>query len=576
MRKKLIFLPFLFIMTMLFAILLGFSKTKVVYAADNYLRLVRNEVVVNEYSSFATIMIAAQDGDVIELTKDYSGTFYPLLDKNVVFDFCDYTLTLTGGYFIIDSDDVVFRASGSGGLTKASGRCIYFGQNGDHYGSDTHLTIESGVYDVFNLYYSDGAARDLSSATVAEDLEDNITINGGTFMFVNNDFRNGLRNFISSHKLVLSTDSPKRTLTIKNESYVSSENTKASAKISYTEGYSCYQKVTSLSSSDAGKQYILAYVNKTEDVIYIMKNYANASYHTMYTDKHNNVNRTNDGTWYINSNSEFIGDVDEDFFVELGWDSNGYTFTVNINDANPSNDQCLFYNKTAGSRLEPMSDSYKSDTTNYIYKFGFNTVDYYFYPIGVNSLSIVYTPNLEYANLIRVAAPSYESGLGDNHNVRLHLFEKVDIDPVVDSASLRFGDCITKEMYDYLSGCGTTVTFGVVAKLTSALGGEELKYANAQIKKAITPVRVSAAGATEEDLEGNFYQFALVLSGITSSNFDTSVTARCYVCVDGDYYYFNESVYSLKTLANAYYNAVDTSSYTEHLPVLGYLKDYGD
>ena len=70
-----------------------------------------------------------------------------------------------------------------------------------------------------------------------------------------------------------------------------------------------------MSSSDAGKKYLIGYVNKSEDVIFLMKNYENASYHVMYADKHNNVNKTNDGTWYINSNSEFYGNPDEDFFV---------------------------------------------------------------------------------------------------------------------------------------------------------------------------------------------------------------------------------------------------------------------
>ena len=217
------------------------------------------------------------------------------------------------------------------------------------------------------------------------------------------------------------------------------------------------------------------------------------------------------------------------------------------------------------------------EDANYIYKFNFNDPEDYLYPLGVNKC-IVYSASGTYINLFRMAGTgvSYESGLGDHENVRAHLFEKVDIDPVVNSAALRFGQTISKDMYDFLSGCGTTVTFGVIAKLTSALGGDELEYANAQIKKTITPVRVSSAGATTEDLEGDFYQFALVLSGLTSTDYETSVTARCFVCIDGTYYYFNPSVYSLKTLASAYYNAVDTSAYTDHLPVLGYLKDYGD
>ncbi|MCR5422012.1 MAG: hypothetical protein K6E74_00030, partial [Bacilli bacterium] len=200
----------------------------------------------------------------------------------------------------------------------------------------------------------------------------------------------------------------------------------------------------------------------------------------------------------------------------------------------------------------------------------------YLYPLSTNSC-IAYTPNLTYANMFRVApnAQVYESGIGDSHTVRAHLFEKVVVNPEVDEAAIRFGKAITKDMYDFLSGAGTTVSFGVIAKRTSALGGDELTVANASMTRAITPVRVSAPGAAVEDLEGDYYQFALVIDEITEADFETSITARVYVCIDGDYYYMSARDFSVKTLAAAYFNAADTSAYTEHLGVLEYLKDYG-
>ena len=199
MKKKVLILPYLLIMLMAIGLLMLFPKSKVVYAVDNYLRLVRNEVVINEYSSFSSAINAAQDGDVIELTRDYSANIQVDINKNVIIDYCDYTLALTGGYLMVDSDDVVFRASGSGGLTRSS-KSVCMGYSGTNFGSGIHLTIESGVYDVFNVYYNDGDAQGLDSANAAEDLEDNLTINGGTFMFANNDIRNGFRNFISRWK----------------------------------------------------------------------------------------------------------------------------------------------------------------------------------------------------------------------------------------------------------------------------------------------------------------------------------------------------------------------------------------
>ena len=565
MRKKLI-------MSLLMAIILAFVAifvpVKSVRAEGNTCMIVETGV---EYDTFMNAKKAAKSGETIKLLQDITIGSYSI-NKNLIIDFDDYTLTCTGSYFMSFSIGeanytLTFKASRNGGF---SGSNLVNIQEID---SNTKVTIESGTYDKFAIRDS-VHSKNLNDDGFVTEMAGIIVVNSGTFYLSSSEGRTNLISLLPADTFRKSENLPSGTnryvLDVKPYSYVTGEDTKASAKISYTEGYSCYRRVTSLSSSDAGKKYLIAYVNKSEDAIYIMKNYANASYHLMYPDKHNNVNKTNDGIWYINSNSEFIGAPDEDFFVTLGWAANGYTLSVKAGATN----KYLFYDKS--NQFEPLADSY-TENANYIYKFGFNDPEDYLYPLS-SSTNIVYTPKGTYKDFFRIAGTGItsETGLGDADNVRAHLFEKVDIDPVVSDASLRFGQTITKDMYDFLSGCGTTVTFGVVAKLTSALGGDELTYANAQIKKAITPVRVSAAGATEEDLEGNFYQFALVLSGITSSNYDTSVTARCYVCIDGDYYYFNESVYSLKTLADAYYNAVDTSAYTDHLPVLKYLKDYGD
>ena len=234
----------------------------------------------------------------------------------------------------------------------------------------------------------------------------------------------------------------------------------------------------------------------------------------------------------------------------------------------------LYFYKNDGSKFGPREDGSLEDS-NYIHAFGFNTVNHYLYPQGI-SKCLAYVPSGDYANYFCITGDgvTYTSGIGDNKNVYARLFEKVDIDPVVDETAIRFGKCITKDMYDFIAGQGTSITYGVIAKRTSALGGAELTVANASMAREITPVRVSAPGAAVEDLEGDYYQFALVIDDIHEADFETSITARVYICVDGEYYYMNASEYSVKTLADAYYNALDTSAYTEHLGVLEYLKDY--
>ena len=566
--KRIILIMLFFISALTFT---SFVKHTEVNAEGEAFEIVETGV---KYADLTAARAAATSGQTIKLLCDfeYTGSGYSM-NKDLIIDFGDYTLTSTAAYFLTfnngDNYSLTLKASGNGGF-QSSRSLIYLNET---LGATNTITIESGTYNRMNIFYSSVGNLNMDGFSSAPALQDRIIINGGKFYLSDPTARANLKDFVATDCISAVDErnvSPKFILEVKPKTYITDENTQTSLNLSYDKGYSYYREVTSLSSSDAGKKYLIAYVNKSEDVIYIMKNYENVSYHVMQADKHNNVNKTNDGTWYINSNSEFYGNPDEDFFITLGYTGNGYSLSVKAGATN----KLLYFNNANGNQISPQDDSYQSNA-NYIYSFGFNSVNHYFYATGV-SKCLAYTPSGTYANYFRMAGSSetYPSGIGDNKNVYARLFEKVDVNPEVDEAAIRFGKCITKDMYDYVTKMGTDVSFGVIAKRTSALGGAELTVANASMTREITPVRVSAPGAAVEDLEGDYYQFALVINDIHEANFETSITARVYVCVDGEYYYMNASEYSVKTLAAAYYNAVDTSAYTEHLDVLKYLKDY--
>ena len=570
--KRIILIMLFFISTFMLG---SFMKNSKVNAEGEAFEIVETGV---KYETFVAAKSAATSGQTLKLLRDYEYTGSGAnIDKNLTIDFADYTFTHNGTltYFMSFSGGytLTLKASGNGGIV-ATKTVIQF-MNG--YSPDARLNIQSGNYNSFGIRYEiDGSTISLATDgfVATSGLSGKINITGGKFYMPSTEARNTLSSFVNSRSFTttetLGSGTNRQVLDVTPETYVTDENTQTSLNLSYTRGYSYYREVTSLSSSDAGKKYLIGYVNKSEDVIYLMKNYENASFHVMYADKHNNVNKTNDGTWYINSNSEFLGNPDEDFFVTLGYTGSAYTLSVKAGVTN----RYLYFYKTDGSKFGPREDGSLEDS-DYIHAFGFNTVNHYLYPQGT-SKCLSYSPSGTYANYFSMTGDgvTHTSGIGNNYSVYARLFEKVDVDPVVNESSIRFGKAITKDMYDFLSGVGTSVSFGVIAKRTSALGGAELKVDNASMTRAITPVRVSAPGAAVEDLEGDYYQFALVIDGITETDFETSITARVYVCVDGEYYYMSARDFSVKTLAAAYFNAADTSAYTEHLNVLEYLKDY--
>ncbi len=572
--KRIILVMLFFISALTFT---SFVKHTEVNAEGEAFEIVETGV---KYADFNSAKNAATSGQTIKLLRDYEYTGTGTsVNKNLIIDFADYTLTHngSGSYFLYfeNAYTLTLKASGTGGI--ATTKTVIQFMNG--YSPDARLNIQSGNYNSFGIRYQNEPGTTISLATdgfvATSGLGGKINITGGKFYMPSADTRNTLSSFVNSRSFTktetLGSGTNRQVLDVTPETYITDENTKASANITYEPGYYVYRKVTSLSASDSGKKYLIAYVNESEDVIHIMKNYSNITDYSMYADNHTNVNATNDGTWYINSDSEFKGNPDEHFFVTLGWSGNGFTFSVDSG----ANLLC-YYTANDKVRFHPVAAA-TAESNGYNYSYRFSDVDDFFYPLSNTNTCLAYTPTtaVSYANYFRVIATSYETITASvNQPVRAHLFEAVKIDPVVNASSIRFGTGITKEKYDFLNTCGTSVTFGVIAKGTTALGGAELTYDNASIKRTITPARVASIGAAVEDLEGNYYQFALVLDGITEATYNKSITARVFVCVDGEYYYMNESVYSLQTLAAAYFNAADTSAYTEHLDVLEYLKDY--
>lgn len=561
----------IFVVAMLALFAFSYGTTKTVKAEGNVCKIVRTGT---EYTTVGYAINAAQNGDTIQLIANYSRNSSLGITKNITIDFNDYVLSFgSSGHFEFSTgyEDVTLtlRTSGTGGIENASGKMFQF--NYDTLASYNNIiTIESGSYTSFQVYsYSSNKWLSADESGIPE----HFVINGGTFTFGSDAIRNNFRGSIASGSLISSTDSPTRTLVVKPASYVTSENTNASAKITYTDGYSYYQKVTSLSSSDAGKKYLIGYSNLSEKSILLITGEKYGGWSYIITDRHVYIPNNPTDTWRVENDSKFYGDVNNSYFYTLSYSGGKYQFTNSAGN---------YLTHTTGTSLTiktPEEVALAASSENpYRVDFTFTPSSSYLSTGTGGSTAYItyYTTQRDSKYVFEMYGSASYSGLGENNkHLFAHLYEKVDVDPEVSTAAIRFGKTMTKDMYDLLSGCGTTVTFGVIAKKTADLGGAELTVSNASMNRTITPVRVNAAGDTEEDLEGNFYQFALVLGGITSSNFETSITARCYVCIDGDYYYFNPSEYSLKTLAAAYYNAVDTSSYTEHLPVLGYLKDYG-
>lgn len=568
--KRIILIMLFFISAFMFGF---FMKNAKVNAEGEAFEIVETGV---KYADFASAKLAATSGQTLKLLRDYEYTGGgSTMNKNLTIDFGNYTFTHNGtnAYVLLfgsTSYTLTLKASGTGGVSTTK-TFIRFATG---YGADSRLNIQSGNYNRFNIYCEEGTAQNLGDNDFISKsgLSGKINITGGKFYLISDASRTTLMSFVSEESFkvtdTLPSGSYKYVLDVKPETYITDENTQTSLNLSYEKGYSYYQKVTSLSSLDAGKKYLIGYSNLSEKSIILLTGEKYGGWSYIITDRHVNIANNPSDTWRVESDSKFYGDVNSSYFYTLGYNAGKYTFQNSAGD---------FLTHTTGTTLTLHTSETLAAYPSYTSEFTFTpSSSYLSIGTGGSTSYITYFTNQRDSKYIfEMFGSAQYSGLGEsNKHLYAHLYEKVDIDPVVDEAAIRFGKCITKDTYDFLNNCETSVSFGVIAKRTSALGGAELTVANASMTREITPVRVSAPGAAVEDLEGDYYQFALVIDEITEADFETSITARVYVCIDGDYYYMSARDFSVKTLAAAYYNAADTSAYTEHLDVLEYLKDY--
>lgn len=578
MKKRVLILPYLFIMLMTFAIL--FIPIKIVRAEGNVCRNVRiNDLNPEEglYDTLANALKGAQANDTIEFIADYTtptGGSSAVDKNNITIDFKSYVLTLGTSHTITLFSNATFKGT-TGGISNA------YNYSSVTYRADVAtdyvLTIESGVYNHFDMtvYLGPGSNHKIYGSNY-ETVRGKINVTGGKFYMRDASTRDHLISLISGCDYLYYETSDcnldgfgPKVLDVIPTTLITSNNTMGQLKYNYSQEDYYWVKVDSPELVDYDAEYMVGCFDNTHADYqgkyygYYMKSGRHSSYHFM--DAQRCEHTTIDGKLYV--------DVDDSCLYTIGSENYKYYLT-----------------NTNGTRIGTTSGS--------IYYISTFAVQDYLFQIDYSSgrLKMQHDSTalfLSYRGSGSAASGGNDFGLSGNPisttsrafgdstvnnplSFNACLYKKVTPDPVVNNAALRFGTTISKDLYDKIVSAGTSVEFGVIAKLTSALGASELEYANAQIKKTITPVRVASANATTEDLEGNYYQFALVLSGITSADFETSVTARCYVLIDGDYYYFNPKVHSVKTMATEYYNAGDTSGYTEFLPSLKVLKEYGD
>lgn len=141
-------------------------------------------------------------------------------------------------------------------------------------------------------------------------------------------------------------------------------------------------------------------------------------------------------------------------------------------------------------------------------------------------------------------------------------------DVELNEAALRFGTSMPSTLYDSLVKEGAT-EFGVVYTKGS-VDNLTVETKGAQ-KVAMTPVKVTSEWGEIVANDGEYTQFALVLTGIGYENIGTSVTARVYVVVNGVTYYMQQATHSVKTVCQAY---ISGHLADEHSQILNYIKDY--
>ncbi len=182
--------------------------------------------------------------------------------------------------------------------------------------------------------------------------------------------------------------------------------------------------------------------------------------------------------------------------------------------------------------------------------------------------------NVAFSNVKINSANTYEITKEENKNVM----------------SMQFAGFITADLKEKLESVGD-VTYGMLYFIKSTYTmSDVIQYLNSGnnmnatksifaglkvISKAPSQLQgVDETGLIAVDDDPSYYQFGVSINNISNDNIDTEVTAAAFICLEGKYYAMQEKSYSVKTMAEAYVKATNTSSYSNHLGVLTWLSLY--
>ena len=138
----------------------------------------------------------------------------------------------------------------------------------------------------------------------------------------------------------------------------------------------------------------------------------------------------------------------------------------------------------------------------------------------------------------------------------------------LNSAALRFGSYISKDIYENLNKDDTV--WGI-----EYFTGTNNTWDTATIKTVVcTPAQVSEPNSSVINENGEYYQFALVITNMKINHIDLIIHARVFVEYEGTRYYMSSTTESLRDTANLYLAMDNKGLFEEHIGMLEYLSNY--
>lgn len=132
----------------------------------------------------------------------------------------------------------------------------------------------------------------------------------------------------------------------------------------------------------------------------------------------------------------------------------------------------------------------------------------------------------------------------------------------INSVNIRFKVNSVNVLKDGLATEGTSVSYGFLYS-KSEKTSVEMEYGLSE---------VNAKNCTNFNADGSY---SLLLKNIPDNDWDTVITVRAYVCVDGNYYYSNIKVISIKDACTTYINNYSSDPNVQKaMGILEYIKNY--